>query len=161
MSPISSSPTTQKDSPLTMEHYTNLMNMFIAEQSARQHLENIVLTLQQQIASYPSIASASYPTPDSVTGGAPMLDTTSSSKSTFEGFGVDSDDDAYAASPEVFKTPDEELGGPNFGDEVFGTGKGYGHESARLSVDTGKDDARTLSLSQITLGKSVQPSLNF
>lgn len=157
----SSSPTIQKDAPLTMEHYTNLTNMFLAEQSARQHLENIVLGLQQQIASYPSMASTSYPTPDSVSGGGPILDATSSPKSTFEGFGIDSDDDAYTATPEVFRTPNEELGGPNFGGEVFGTGKGNENGCARLSFDTGKGDARTLSLSQITLGKGVQPSLNF
>lgn len=151
----SSSPTTQ-NTPLRMEHYTNLTNMLLAEQSARQHLENIVLTLQQQIASYPSIAStSSYPTPDSATGGGPILDTTSSTKSAFEEFGVDGDDN------EVFQTPNEELSGPNFGDEVFGTGKGNGNETAKLSIDTGRGVARTLSLSQITLGKGVQPSLNF
>ncbi|RAL58090.1 hypothetical protein DID88_009807 [Monilinia fructigena] len=82
-----SSPTIQEDAHLTIEHYTNLTNMFLAEQSARQHLENIVLALQQRIASYPSIASTSYPTPDSVAGGRPILDTTSSPKSTSELFG--------------------------------------------------------------------------
>lgn len=157
----SSSPTIQKDAHLTMEHYNNLTNMFLAEQSAREQLETIVLTLQRQMASYPSIASTSYPTPDSATGGGPILDTTSSSKGTSEGFGVDSDDDAYAAGSEVFQTPKEELGGRNFGDEVFGTGKGYASGSSRLTVDTGNGDARTLSLSQITMGKGVQPSLNF
>ncbi|KAK6603107.1 hypothetical protein H4I96_05875 [Botrytis cinerea] len=157
----SSSPTIQKDAHLTMEHYTNLTNMFLAEQSAREQLENVVLTLQRQIASYPSVASTSYPTPDSATGAGPILDATSSSKGTSEGFGIDSDDDAYAAGSEVFQTPKEELGGQNFGDEVFGTGKGYGSGSSRLTVDTGKGDARTLSLSQITMGKGVQPSLNF
>ncbi|ESZ95431.1 hypothetical protein SBOR_4172 [Sclerotinia borealis F-4128] len=157
----SNSPTIPKDAPLTIEHYTNLTNMFLAEQSARQHLENIVLALQRQLASYPSIASTSYPIPDSVTGSGPILDTPSSTKSTFEGFGVDSDDDAYAATPEVFQTPNEEFGGPDFGDEVFGTGKGNANGNVRLSVDTGNSDVRTLSLSQITLGKGVQPSLNF
>ncbi|KAG4027254.1 hypothetical protein MFRU_031g00040 [Monilinia fructicola] len=157
----SSSPTIQKDAHLTIEHYTNLTNMFLAEQSARQHLENIVLTLQQRIASYPSIASTSYPTPDSVAGGRPILDTTSSTKSTSELFGIDSDDDAYVATPDVFQTPKEELGGPTFGDEVFGAGKGTRDRNTRLSVDTGKGDERTLSLSQITLKRGVQPSLNF
>ncbi|TGO07328.1 hypothetical protein BTUL_0291g00020 [Botrytis tulipae] len=157
----SSSPTIQKDAHLTMEHYNNLTNMFLAEQSAREQLESIVLTLQRQMTSYPSIASTSYPTPDSATGGGPILDTTSSSKGTSEGFGVESDDDAYAAGSEVFQTPKEELGGQNFGDEVFGTGKGYASGNSRLTVDTGNGDARTLSLSQITMGKGVQPSLNF
>ncbi|CAD6445728.1 e8e5e9ea-acae-4fe2-9e89-441a0b1b4348 [Sclerotinia trifoliorum] len=157
----SSSPTTQKDAPLTMEHYNHLTNMFLAEQSARQHLESIVLTLQQQAVSYPSVAPASYPTPNSVGGAGLVLDTTSSSRSTFKGFGGDSDDEAYAAASEVFQTPNEDLAGPNFGDEVFGSGKESGSGSARPGVDTGKGDARTLSLSQITLGKGLQHSLNF
>ncbi|KAB8299292.1 hypothetical protein EYC80_001369 [Monilinia laxa] len=133
----SSSPTVQKDAHLTIEHYTNLTNMFLAEQSARQHLENIVLTLQQRIASYPSIVSTSYPTPDSVAGGRPILDTTSLTKSTSELFGIDSDD-GYVATPDVFRTPKEELGGSTFGDEVFGTGKGIRDGSTRLSADTEK-----------------------
>lgn len=157
----SSSPTIQKDAPLTIEHYTNLTNMLQAEQSARRNLENIVLALQQRLDLYPSVASTTYPTPDSVTGEGAILDATSSAKSTSEDFGADSDDDVCAETPEVFQTPSEESGGPNFGDEVFGTAKGNGIGSTRLSIDTGKSDARTLSLSQMTLRKSVQPSLNF
>ncbi|QSZ29958.1 hypothetical protein DSL72_004476 [Monilinia vaccinii-corymbosi] len=156
-----SSPTT---APLTMEHFTTLTNMFLAEQVARQHLENIVLALQQQIASYLPIAPTSNPTLSPVIEGGPVLNATPSTKSISEGFGIDSDDDAYAATPEVFQTPKEDLGGAKFGDEVFGTGRGIrdirdGH--AIPIADPGTGDERTLSLSQITLKKGVQPSSNF
>ncbi|KAM3066007.1 hypothetical protein ACMFMG_009774 [Clarireedia jacksonii] len=156
--PSSSSPTMQKDMPLTVEHYTNLMNMILAEQNARQHLENVILTLQQQIYSMQPVmrtsTSDSYPTPDSATATAPI------DKNTFSSFGNDDSDDenAYSVTPEVFQTPMEDSGN-HFGDEVFGsTGVSGRHISI---VDESKNDSRTLSLSQITLGKGAQPSVNF
>jgi hypothetical protein len=157
--PSSSSPTMQKDMPITIEHYNNLTNMILAEQSARQHLENVILSLQQQICSMQPMqplrtsTSDSYPTPDSATATAAM------GKNTFSSFGNDDSDDenAYTATPEIFQTPMEESGN-HFGDEVFGS---TAVNRRHLSVEEAKNDARTLSLSQITLGKGVQPSVNF
>lgn len=154
--PSSSSPTMQKDVPLTTQHYTTLTNMILAEQSARQHLENVILSLQQQICSMQPMRTStanSYPTPDSATATAPM------GKNTFSSFGNDDSDDenVYTATSEVFQTPIGESGN-HFGDEVFGS---TGVSGRHLSVEESKNDSRTLSLSQITLGKSIQPSVNF
>lgn len=150
----SSSPTFTKETSLNGEHYTALTNMIIAEQTARQDLESVVLTLQRQLQSYLSSHSHShsYPAPGSHADVArePVV-------SSFEQ--DDSSDDenraAYDNDPdneEAFQTPNEESG--HFGDEIFGDA-GVNQSQERKSAP------RTLSLSQITLGRGVQQSINF
>ncbi|PQE03355.1 hypothetical protein CJF30_00005499 [Rutstroemia sp. NJR-2017a BBW] len=149
--PSSSSPTMQKDMPITIEHYTSLTNMILAEQSARQHLETVILSLQQQICTLQTSNSTSnsYLTPDSA------------AKNTFANFEDESDDEnenAYTATPEVFQTPMEEVGG-GFGDEVFGQGR---RERVLLEEEKMGEEVRTLSLSRVTLGRGAQQAgVNF
>lgn len=143
----SSSPTISKDATLTGEHYAILANMILAEQAARQHLELIVQDLQQQLQEMRSSNGVSYPTPDSDLVGDPMKEGGGGDFSTFEQ--DDSDDDEGRYTQDVFQTPNEERG--NFSDDIFGDVNGVNAKSA----------PRTLSLSQMTLGKGVQPSLNF
>ena len=143
----SSSPTMSKDAPLTGEHYTVLTNMILAEQAARQHLEALVQELQQQLEDLRSSGGVSYPTPDSDLLADPMKDGGGGEFSTFEQDDISDDEGRYAQ--DEFRTPNEERG--NFLDDIFGDVNGS---------DT-KSTPRTLSLSQMTLGKGVHPSLNF
>jgi len=136
----SSSPTHPKDGALTGEHYTALANMIISEQAARQDLEAIVQTLQQQLHTVliRSSKQISYPTPNS--GGVGEF-------SSFEH--DESEDDDGQFEQEDFRTPNEEVS--QFGDEIFGDSK--------PAPDLARGP-RTLSLSQLTLGRG-QPSVNF
>lgn len=143
----SSSPTMSKDAHLTGEHYIVLMNMILAEQAARQHLEAVVQAMQQQLQDLRSSDACLYPTPDSDLLADPMKAGGGSEFSTFEQ--DDSSDDEGRYAQDEFQTPNEERG--NFSDDIFGDGNSGDMKSA----------PRTLSLSQMTLGKGVQPSLNF
>ena len=146
----SSSSTMSKDAPLTGEHYTVLTNMVLAEQAARQHLEALVRDLQQQLQDLRPSGEMSYPTPDSDRLADPMKGRGGGGRefSTFEL--DDSSDDEGRDAQDEFQTPKEEVG--NFVDDIFGGNSGGGHA---------KSAPRTLSLSQMTLGKGMQPSLNF
>jgi type II secretory pathway component PulJ len=148
----SSSPTMAKDAPLTGEHYVVLTNMILAEQAARQQLEAVVRTLQQQLQSLQSANSASYPTPGSDHPGDPVSEGTVVGGE-FSSFEQDdsSDDEGRYLHDEVYQTPNEERG--RFGDEIFGVVTSHNEGM--------KGEPRTLSLSQITLGKGMQHSLNF
>lgn len=141
----SSSPTTSKDSHLTGEHYTVLTNMILAEQAARQNLEAIVHTMRQRLAELRSAGRGSYPTPNSDHLADPMKGS-GGEFSTFEQ--DDSSDEEGRYAQDNFQTPNEEHG--TFADGIFG------------DVDSGemKSAPRTLSLSQMTLGKGVQSSVN-
>jgi hypothetical protein len=134
---LPSSPSTSRDGALTSEHYTTLTNMILSEQAARQELENIVLSLQEQVRAL----SAQSPRISSMNS---KLDP-NTAFSTFEH--DDSSDDGRYVNDEVFQTPNEEMGnGGHFGDEIFG-------DVLRNSAsDEVKGAPRTLSLSQITLG---------
>jgi hypothetical protein len=111
--------------------------MILSEQAARQELENIVLSLQEQVRAL----SAQSPRISSMNS---KLDP-NTAFSTFEH--DDSSDDGRYVNDEVFQTPNEEMGnGGHFGDEIFG-------DVLRNSAsDEVKGAPRTLSLSQITLG---------
>ncbi|KAE8452164.1 hypothetical protein EG329_001631 [Mollisiaceae sp. DMI_Dod_QoI] len=150
----SSSPTFTKESTLTGEHYIALTNMILAEQAARQELENVVQTLQQQLQAYLSSHSASYPPPSLDVAGDP-LQTTPGELSAFEHDDSSDDEGRFLNEhEEVFQTPHEERG--QFGDEIFGdVGREEGKGESRKSAP------RTLSLSQITLGKGAQHAVNF
>jgi hypothetical protein len=135
---LPSSPSTSRDGMLTHEHYTALTNMILSEQAAREQLESIVLNLQEQIRSLtlsPHISSINS-----------KLDP-NTAFSTFEQ-DDSSDDDVRYINDEGFQTPNEDLGhGAHFGDEIFG-------DVLRNSASHERKTApRTLSLSQITLGK--------
>lgn len=148
----SSSPTFTKEHSLNGEHYTALTNMIIAEQTARQDLESVVLTLQRQLQSYLSSHShsQSYPTPGSEADAArdPLISSFEQDDSSDDGNRAAYDNDLE--NEEVFQTPNE----GNFGDEIFG-------DAAVNQNQERKSAPRTLSLSQITLGRGVQQSINF
>lgn len=145
----SSSPTIAKHGNLTGEHYTTLINMILAEQAARQNLEAIVHNLQQQLKSLRSSSAASYPTPGSEH--PAQLKGNNGAGREFSSFEQDdSSDDEGRYEREDFQTPNEE--NAQFGDEIFGESD-YNKESHSAP--------RTLSLSQMTLRRDVQPSLNF
>jgi hypothetical protein len=146
----SSSPTLPKDGNFTAEHYTALTNMILAEQAARQQLEAVVHSLQQQLHALRSSTSASYPALGSGHPADP-LHGGSVAGGEFSSFEQDdSSDDEGRYMQEGFQTPNETRG--NFGDEIFGEVRDHGEA---------KSAPRTLSLSQITLGKGVQHNLNF
>ncbi|KAE9381688.1 hypothetical protein N431DRAFT_491010 [Stipitochalara longipes BDJ] len=140
----SSSPTLPKDGNFTAEHYTTLMNMILVEQSARQQLEAVVHNLQQQL----SILKSAAPTPGSAVSAVPPRAGSAAGRefSSFEQ--DDSSDDEGRYLQEDFQTPNEP--GGHFGDEIFGDAQGEA-----------KSAPRTLSLSQITLGKGAQQGANF
>ena len=142
---LSSSPIMPKDGNLTFEHYRTLTNMILAEQAARQNLEAAVLNLQQRLQ---NLLSASYPTADLDHVGTRGT-AAGGEFSSFEQ--DDSSDDEGRYTREEFQTPNEESG--PFGDEIFGDVSASGAVS--------KHAPRTLSLSQMTLGKGAQASTNF
>lgn len=146
----SSSPVA-KDGTLTGEHYTILTNMILNERSARQNLEHLVATLQEQVRSLSE--SARYP----ISSSDHKLDLMDPNAE-FSSFEQDdsSEDEGRYAQDEVFRTPVEEQ--ERFGDEaIFGD---VLRNSASDEVKRGGEN-RTLSLSQITLGKGVQHAVNF
>ena len=141
----SSSPTMPKDGTLTHEHYTTLTNMILAEQSARQHLESLVHTLQQELQSLRSTPLVS--NLQHLTSIKKIPGSEAGEFSIFEQ--DDSDDEDGRFGNEDFQTPSEER---DLGDEPFGGGLGEGER---------KGAPRTLSLSQMTLGRGVSSSMNF
>lgn len=142
----STSPTASKDGALTAEHYTTLTNMIYAEQSARQALEATVNALQKQVQKL-SQRAHTVPPPTTST-------TTRAEREQFSGFEQDdsSEDEAGDGDDgeryEDFRTPNEE--GARFGEEDFGGGEG-----------DEKMATRTMSLSQMTLGRGAQAGMNF
>ncbi|KAL2072565.1 hypothetical protein VTL71DRAFT_11908 [Oculimacula yallundae] len=147
----STSPTT--DGALNMEHYKALTEMVQAETIARRKLEAVIHSLQRQLQTVLLASGSTYPASDSDTTGSKRHETRTMN-TTFSNFEQDdsSDDDGRYANEEVFQTPNEERN--HFEDEIFGVGD--------ISNTTdGKSAPRTLSLSQITLQRNVQPSLNF
>lgn len=151
----SSSPTFTKEGALTGEHYNVLSNMILVEQQARQDLENVVRALQGQLATFlsshhpiPLTTTAKYPTPGEEGDLDMDMDMRGGTYSSFEHEDDSSEDEGRLVDveQEVFQTPMEESGG--FGDE-FGEGEEDGRKSA----------PRTLSLSQITLGKGAGAGL--
>lgn len=134
-----------REGTLTGEHYTALTNMILAEQNARQQLESLVVSLQEQLRSRSLHAASNFKSDPNV------------AFSTFE-HDDSSDDGRYVGEDmEVFRTPNEDLsavGVGGFGDEIFGDLlRNSASEEVGLMV---KAAPRTLSLSQITLGKDQQ-----
>ncbi|PBP25801.1 hypothetical protein BUE80_DR003270 [Diplocarpon rosae] len=128
----SSSLTLPTEKPLTGEHYNALTNMIVAEQLARQRLESVVLGLQRQLQSALQPGTA---------GGVDV--------GNFPGFEQHecSDDDRFVH--EEFRTPSEERS--QFVDEIFS------EVPSKMADETSA--SRTLSLSQITMGRRISPSL--
>jgi hypothetical protein len=121
------------------------MNMILAEQAARQQLEAVVHILQRQLHALRSSAPVSYPTPASNNLGE-SLRRESVGGGEFSSFEQDdSSEDEGRYMQEDFQTPNDIKG--NFGEEIFGV------------QGESKSAPRTLSLSQITLGKGGQHSL--
>jgi hypothetical protein len=139
----SSSPTMAKDAALTIEHYTALTNMILAEQAARQQLEVVVRSLQQQLQTCRTSAPGSFPTPDSNQVVDGLVEIPGGEFSSFEQ-DEDSSDDEEGYGTEAFQTPKE--GRASYGEDTFGD---------VMNVD-GKSAPRTMSLSQMTLGKGLQ-----
>jgi hypothetical protein len=122
--------------------------MILAEQAARRNLEAVIHSLQRELKAIRSGAT-SYPTPGS-DHPVPVKESsgTGGEFSSFEQ--DDSSEDEGRYEREDFQTPNEES--VNLGDEIFGE---TNHNKEPKSAP------RTLSLSQMTLGKGLQPSLNF
>ncbi|TVY80651.1 hypothetical protein LSUE1_G006509 [Lachnellula suecica] len=140
----SSSPTMPKDGVLTVEHYTALTNMILGEQAARHKLEVVVRNLQQQLKVYQMSGPGSFPTPDSNEAANPLSEGLPGGE--FSNFEQDDDssDDEGRYGTDAFQTPREERG--NFGDDTFGD----------VMNEEGSPAPRTMSLSQMTLGKGLQ-----
>lgn len=143
-----------KHGSLTAHHYTALMNLIQAETNARQQLEAHVLTLQHQLHAALSGNAIPYPTPSPERRGTPMAKGTGMGGdfSAFEQGGSESGSDvgdAYeGAREEEFVTPSEER------DHYIS------QEEYERDMEVLEGQPRTLSLSQMTLGKNMQ-SVNF
>ncbi|CZT01471.1 hypothetical protein WAI453_006930 [Rhynchosporium graminicola] len=135
---------------LTGEHFKALIDMIHAEQSARLKLEAVIHSLQRQLQTVLIASGTTYPTTDSDTAGNQLHQGKTSGGSFSNSEQDDSSDDGRYVNEEVFQTPMEEKN--RFEDEIFGDGS---------NITDGKNAPRTLSLGQITLGRNVQPSLNF
>jgi hypothetical protein len=129
-----------KDGVLSAEHYTTLTNMILAEQTARQNLEAVVRSLQHQL--------------QKLRASRPAAETEESThRGEFSSFEQgDSSDDDGRYEHDDFRTPNEER--VEFGDDIFGVSGGE-------AVTGAKNAPRTMSLSQMTLGRGMKPSLNF
>ena len=146
-----------KNGSLTAHHYSALLNLITAEQSARQTLEAQVTSLQQQLQSLLSkpgeTGSVVYATPRPQH--APNRQTMGTGEfSSFEpeDSGTESEGEAYGGGhEESFQTPNEERG--NYMDHDI-----YEDELAEME---GHGEPRTLSLSQLTMGKSALASVGF
>jgi hypothetical protein len=150
-----------KNEPSTAHQYTALLNLIEAEQKARAHLETQVVALQRQVQSLLSSSSNARNNadltarPDSVAYPKAMRLTGESDQySSFEHeeTGSESGREGYCESmEEVFQTPREERG-------HYGTQEEYNHE---LSEMDNQRNPRTMSLSQLTMGKIALSSVNF
>ncbi|KAI1504399.1 hypothetical protein F5X99DRAFT_39419 [Biscogniauxia marginata] len=129
----------------TADHYTTLKALLDTERGARQALEAQVTKLSRKV--------------DFLSRTSPRLDTnpTYTVYSNVSAFEHDDDDDEELETPgtnsesEAYRTPREERSGHGFG--AFG-------EELRVEEEDGsrKKAARTLSLSQLTLGKPKPPT---
>jgi len=144
-----------KNGSLTAHHYSALLNLITAEQSARQTLEAQVASLQQQLQTLLSKpgerASVAYATPQAIH--VPSRQTMGSGEfSSFEHeeSGTESEEEIYSgAQEEVFQTPSEERG-------HYAEHDDYEDELVEME---GRREPRTLSLSQLTMGKSALASV--
>jgi outer membrane murein-binding lipoprotein Lpp len=148
-----------KNGSLTAHHYSALLNLITAEQTARQTLEAQVASLQQQVQSLLSQsqsggnrASVIYHRSDQL----PSRKTMGAAEfSSFEHeeSGTESEDEmSYGGEhEEVYGTPSEERGNYAGHDE-------YEDELAEMET---QGEPRTLSLSQLTMGKSALASAGF
>jgi hypothetical protein len=132
--------------------------MILAEQVARQSLQDMVTDLQHQLRGLYSSAprQASRNLDLNLIRREDPSTNNPSEFSSFENYSSDEEGKYGSADQEqeeVFRTPNEERG--QFGDEIFGVGD---LEVAEADKSTGP---RTLSLSQITLGRGVTQAVNF
>jgi hypothetical protein len=140
-----------KSGSLAAHHYSALLNLIAAEQSARHILEAQVASLQQKLQSLLSKpgerGSVVYATPRPQQ--APSRQTIGTGEfSSFEHeeSGTESEGDIYnGGHEEVFQTPSEERGHYTEHDD-------YEDELAEME---GHGEPRTLSLSQLTMGNSA------
>lgn len=159
---LSISPTSQKlqDVTFTAEHYTSLTNMVLAERTRRIELEAIVKSLQQQLQQMMVLQRSRYPTPEAESlpyhlKSSVNSHTSAPKDSEFEN--ESSDDESQEREryeQEIYQTPMEERG--HFGDDG-------GDDGIFGEVVNGEQRRapRTLSLSQITMGKGMQQAINF
>ena len=144
-----------KNGSLTAHHYSALLNLITAEQSARQTLEAQVASLQQQVQSLLSKpgerASVVYATPRTIhVPGRRTMGSGEFSSFEHEESGTESEGEIYRGGrEEVFQTPNEERSHCAEHDD-------YEDELAEME---GRGESRTLSLSQLTMGKSALASM--
>ena len=140
----SSSPATSKEEGLNGEHYTILTNMILAEQQARKNLEAVVHGLERELTA----VCASMPPIPTLSSNIPPVKESTGPGGEFSSFEQDdSSEDEGRYGCEDFQTPNEENAA--FGDEIFGVANQNKEPNHVL---------RTMSLSQMTLGKGLQPS---
>jgi hypothetical protein len=146
-----------KNGALTAHHYSALLNLITAEQTARQSLEAQVASLQQQVQSLTSKSGDrssvvySKPGPTHVPSRQTM-GTGEFSSFEHEESGTESEGEIYSGSHEaVFQTPNEERG-------QYADHDDYEDELAEMERHA---EPRTLSLSQLTMGKSALASVGF
>ncbi|KAM0434518.1 hypothetical protein ACHAPT_003614 [Fusarium lateritium] len=160
-------PSLLKDTPgsFTTDHYTNLLALIHTERSAREALEAQVKRLGNQL----SVLSNSMTTRET------RFDPPPTAKSFGDRSAFDHDDEEDGLSPLVINTqsqgrivdPEDSGIGTGHGDESeysesFETPREEGHSFGAFGEDLDKEDqaqtkaARTLSLSQLTMGRGAQ-----
>jgi hypothetical protein len=145
-----------KNGSLTAHHYTALLNLITAEQTARQTLEAQVASLQQQVQ---SLLSKSSDNRGSITYRSDQLPnrkamgTAEFSSFEHEESGTESEGEmSYGGGhEEVCQTPSEER-------ENYAEHDEYEDELAEMET---RAEPRTLSLSQLTMGKSELAGVGF
>ncbi len=146
-----------KNGSLTAHHYSALLNLITAEQSARQSLEAQVASLQQQLQSLISKSgerdSVVYSTPRPMhVPSRKTIGTGEFSSFEHEESGTESEGELYGSGhEEVFQTPNEER-------DLYADHDDYEDELAEME---GHAEPRTLSLSQLTMSKSALASVGF
>jgi hypothetical protein len=162
---ISASPTSQKlqDISFTAEHYTALTNMVLSERARRIELESVVKSLQSQLQQILVTQRSRYPTPEAEPfQGHHSLHIINNDTSAPKDFNFDNEQDSsddesqrtHQYEQEVYQTPMEERG--NYGD--LDSDEGIFGEVVNSEQ---RKAPRTLSLSQITMGKGIQQGAGF
>jgi hypothetical protein len=145
-----------KTGTLTAHHYSALLNLIEAEQTARQTLEIQVTAMRSQVQSLLLTRAEEGKTADSTarpdSGAYPAgLDTTRAySPAEEEGSSTDTES-AYDDRSEIYETPQEER-------SHYVTQEEYEHE---ITGTEHHANPRTMSLSQLTMGKNTSSNVGF
>jgi hypothetical protein len=145
-----------KTGTLTAHHYSALLNLIEAEQTARQTLEIQVTAMRSQVQSLLLTRAEEGKTADSTarpdSGAYPAgLDATRAYLPAEEEGSSTDTESAYDDRSEIYETPQEER-------SHYVTQEEYEHE---ITGTENHANPRTMSLSQLTMGKNTSSNVGF